>query len=184
MLQLSYDTYVDAALRERIGARLKGLRAERKLHQAQLADMAGVSTATLQAVEYGQRPVRQASIDAIAHALGTSLASLRAEQDPYHGTTASPPLNHEDLQVAQLFHDASTTTRAEVLNLLKGRQTPAQLQAVRDSQDALVQIVLKTHEQVARLAKVLDGAADDTPPGVVTVTVPHSSLLGTKGRVE
>lgn len=119
--QVTYDTFLDDALRQRVGLRLRGLRNERALLQAELAERADVSLTSVQTVEYGVRRVRLTTLDAIARALGSSLDQLVAEQDPYH-VPAIGKLNTEDLQVARLFHDAPTETRTRVLHLLKRRE--------------------------------------------------------------
>jgi transcriptional regulator with XRE-family HTH domain len=114
--QFAYDTYMDGQLRARLGARLKGLRVERGLHQAQLAERAQISVGTLQGIEGGHRNTRRRILDRVAQALGTSVQQIVREGVARGLDT--PALNPEDLQIAWAFHHAATPTRAQARALL------------------------------------------------------------------
>ena len=58
---------------ERIGERLAARRVELRLTQQTLADLAGVSRSSVQALEYGTGSVKLASVVEIANVLGLRL---------------------------------------------------------------------------------------------------------------
>jgi transcriptional regulator with XRE-family HTH domain len=62
----------------RIGARLAARRIELRLTQQMLADLAGVSRSSIQALEYGNGSIKFASVVDIADALGLRLEPIPA----------------------------------------------------------------------------------------------------------
>ena len=62
----------------RIGSQLAARRVELRLTQAMLADLAGVSRSSIQALEYGSGSVKFASVVDIADALGLRLEPIPA----------------------------------------------------------------------------------------------------------
>jgi transcriptional regulator with XRE-family HTH domain len=62
----------------RIGARLAARRVELRLTQQMLADLAGVSRSSIQALEYGNGAIKFAAVVDIADALGLHLEPLPA----------------------------------------------------------------------------------------------------------
>jgi transcriptional regulator with XRE-family HTH domain len=105
--------------RPRIGAKLKGLRVERRLDQVDIARMADVSLGTIQMLERGTgRNVRWENLEKVAKALETSLAQLRT---PATGGRPDPllaDLNQEDIAIARAFHRAITDVRNAVVHML------------------------------------------------------------------
>src|SRR5262252_1634351 len=107
--QFAFDTYMDEQLRVRLGARLKGLRVEKGLHQADLAEQAGISIGTLQGIEGGQRNTRAKILNKVASALGTTVQQLiREGVDPQ---VQQATLNREDLLIAWAYHNAVSVVR-------------------------------------------------------------------------
>jgi transcriptional regulator with XRE-family HTH domain len=62
----------------RIGSQLAARRVELRLTQEMLADLAGVSRSSIQALEYGSGSVKFASVVDIADALGLRLEPIPA----------------------------------------------------------------------------------------------------------
>jgi DNA-binding transcriptional MerR regulator/mannose-6-phosphate isomerase-like protein (cupin superfamily) len=66
----------------RVGARIRVLRREHRLSQAELATRAGISASFLSAVERGQAGISVRNLQAVAHALDRTLPGLMAQAAP------------------------------------------------------------------------------------------------------
>jgi phage repressor protein C with HTH and peptisase S24 domain len=75
-----------------LGERVKALRLERGLTQAELGNLSGVSQQTIDAIESG-RSLRPRNAPEIAAALGTSIAALMSDDE-----SAPPTLKHHRLK--------------------------------------------------------------------------------------
>lgn len=65
-----------------LGKRIKALRTDRGLSQAELADEAGTSEEWIRKLERGVRAPSLATLDAVSRALGVTVAALFAGADP------------------------------------------------------------------------------------------------------
>src|SRR5262245_35606231 len=105
--------------RHRIAAALRLLRAQRALHQRDLARRARVSLGTLQMIEKGSgRDVRRGNVEKVAHALGLTLSGLLRVPGPLPDPLLAD-LNREDLVIARQFHGAILDMRLAVKGLLE-----------------------------------------------------------------
>jgi transcriptional regulator with XRE-family HTH domain len=131
--------------RIRIGRRLKRLRNEQGLKQRHIVQKSGLSTGTVQAIEYGKTRVLLENIDKYAAAVGTTT------QHVLHPETVPPPsewlrdLNKEHLAIARLYMKAYRTVRAAVEVLLGD------------------EAVVETATDIAEVVLALKGAADRDP---------------------
>ncbi len=119
----------NAAMNKAVGRRVKRLRQEKEWTQAELATRAGVTTNTLRGLERGTLATRWPKIQRIAKALGRTPESLLGDDDPIKPTDALlQGLTREDLQIARLFHDATTPVRTRALALLQHPDTDIAMQ--------------------------------------------------------
>ncbi len=101
-----------------IGRRLKRLRDELGFKQKHIVEKTGMSTGTVQAIEYGKPNVLLENIDKYAVAVNTTIQSL------LHPELVPPPsellkdLNKEHFGIARLYMKAYKTVRAAVEILL------------------------------------------------------------------
>lgn len=108
--------------RKRVGRKLRALRVEKGLTQAQLANDKRVRIAigTLQSIERGLRENRDSKIERVAKFLGTTLVALRAQEGPIQPSDPRlKGLTDEDLRIARLFHDSTSALRNRIRALLK-----------------------------------------------------------------
>jgi transcriptional regulator with XRE-family HTH domain len=71
-----------ASLTSVIGPRIRGLRAERRMRQADLAERLGLAARTVGYVEAGERALIVDELPAVCRALGVDLRTLFAGADP------------------------------------------------------------------------------------------------------
>jgi transcriptional regulator with XRE-family HTH domain len=101
-----------------ISRRLKRLRDEQGLKQRHIVQKTGMSTGTVQAIEYGKPNVLMENLEKYAVAVGTTIPSV------LHPEIVPPPsellkdLNKEHLGIARLYMKAYKTVRAAVEILL------------------------------------------------------------------
>lgn len=119
---------LDTELRKRIGGRLKALRIQAHLHQLEVAKQAGISTGTLQTIEWGVRKNRPESIAKVARVFGTSIDVLAAKEHIAPTDPVLRELNREDFDIARAYNKASSTVRHYVQQLLRDRD-PRELPA-------------------------------------------------------
>ena len=106
--------------RVRIGLALRTRRLLKGEEQTATAAAAGVGVGTLQAIETARYAVKPQNIERLAAYFGTSVISLLDQATAQTGPSLElSRLTREDLEVARLFHDASTTVRQAVISVLK-----------------------------------------------------------------
>jgi len=165
---------ITVAERLRVGERLRLLRLERRLDQRTLARQAHVSLVTLQMIEKGAgRAVRIDNVVKVAEALGTSLSVLR--EPTVHDLSQ---FNHEDVEMARMFHTAILDVKVAVRTLLETeaaesqRRTAAQLVplllSLSDAHRALLRVVMAIQEE-AVIRKLLQFAEVDAPRAIASV---------------
>lgn len=116
--------------RVRIGLKLKSLRVEKGLDQAQLAEekKLDISVGTVQAIENAKYEVKDSNIEKVARFFGTSLRKLLQPD----GAIIEPTnpllkgLNDEHLEVARWYMQARKRTR-ELIDALMSRGDDARL---------------------------------------------------------
>ena len=102
-----------------LGERIKELRRKRKWTQKDLAAAAHVTENTIRGLEHGTMQTRRPKYEAIVAALGTTTELLeRADQPITDDHPLLVGLNDQDLQIAQAYSRARTTTRLRVERLL------------------------------------------------------------------
>lgn len=105
--------------RARIGARLRGLRAQAGLRIQDVADRVRVAPNTILAIEHASYDVRVATIEAVAMSLHTTLDDILAPV----GSPADPgiaDLNVDHLFIAHAYRNARNHVRSCVEELLAG----------------------------------------------------------------
>jgi transcriptional regulator with XRE-family HTH domain len=95
-----------------LGRTIRVLRATRDLTQRDVADAAGLSAAFISQVESGQKQPSIATLERIADALGTSVASLVAQQTqiglPRRFPTRLPPMEKPRNPTVPIPHDSGS----------------------------------------------------------------------------
>lgn len=106
--------------RQRIGRRLRAIRVERELTQANVADdpNCGLSYGTVQAIETARYVVRDTNVDKLARYYGTSLLDLLHANDPKAPDPRLEHLHDEHLEVARGYMRAPRAVRAGIELLL------------------------------------------------------------------
>jgi transcriptional regulator with XRE-family HTH domain len=106
-----------------IGRRARRLRLDKEWSQKDLAAKAKVTPNTIRGFEKGSLNTRWPKVKDIARALGTTFEALQQGDEI---VKASDPLldklKREDLMVARLYHDSSTSVRLRVLEMLQKDQ--------------------------------------------------------------
>lgn len=101
-----------------IGSRLRRLRKERGLTQAELARQIGIQQSDLSRMEQGEYRV---SLDRLFRILGVfdlELADFFDDARP-SGATAQQPLSQQDMQILHMLRELSPDGRAEVQEFLE-----------------------------------------------------------------
>jgi transcriptional regulator with XRE-family HTH domain len=109
--------------RKRIGKKLRALRTERDLKQAQVVEggKIGISLGTLQAIESNWYDVRDSNIEKYARVFGTSVTQLLKADEPKTVAPTDPryvDLHEEHLDIARRYMRGRKRTRAAVELLL------------------------------------------------------------------
>jgi transcriptional regulator with XRE-family HTH domain len=96
-----------------IGSRLRRLRKERKLTQAELARQIGIQQSDLSRMEQGEYRVSLDNLFKILRVFDLQIAEFFAEY-PAATQTVQRPLSHADMQVLHLLRQLSPEARQEV----------------------------------------------------------------------
>jgi len=145
--------------RTRVGRKLRALRTERGLHQADVArdPKADISLGTLQAIEGNWYEVRDTNIEKYARYFGTTCKRILADDQPRAVASTDPllqDLNEEHLQIARSYMRARKRVRACIELLLA---------AAPGTEEPLTSVFMKLEKLPAdRLAK-LDTFLSSTP---------------------
>ena len=143
-------------IRGRIGRKLRALRVERALHQADVAAKIKLGIGTVQAIEGNWYDVRDQNIDKLARFYGSTLARLVKPEESKAVTPDNPllkGLNEEHLQIAQGYRDARKRVRAAIELVL---QHPEEEQLT----NIILKLETRSPETLARIDALLT-AADD-----------------------
>lgn len=158
---------VEAPAAARLGTALRGLRAQRRLSQSQLAEIAGVSASAISQAERGQRGLSLDTLLLLTARLGITLDQLlRGEADAgYRLARRDDPRQAAHDQVVPLLDDPTVGLRAYVVRLPPGGSASApfthkgpELVAIANG---LIQVVLGTGRPVLRPGETL--IAETTP---------------------
>lgn len=96
-----------------IGIRLRQLRKERNLTQAELARQIGIQQSDLSRMEKGEYRVSLDNLVKILAALDLQIADFFADRAPSEAAVQRP-LSHEDMQLLHLLRELSPEARQEV----------------------------------------------------------------------
>lgn len=96
-----------------IGSRLRRLRKEHNLTQADLARQIGIQQSDLSRMEKGEYRVSLDNLFKILGAFDLEISDFFGEQ-PDAGNANSRPLSHEDMQLLHLLRELSPEAREEV----------------------------------------------------------------------
>jgi len=99
-----------------IGLRLRRLRRERRLSQAELARQIGIQQSDLSRMEKGEYRVSLDNLFKILAIFEIRVADFFAEEQPR--PAASKPLAREDMQILQMLRKLSREGRQEVMEFL------------------------------------------------------------------
>jgi transcriptional regulator with XRE-family HTH domain len=158
MVDGGFDTPKNARMttdeRKRIGLRLRAMRVERGLDQAEVARRAKVAIGTLQSIENATRETRDSNFEKVARFFKTSLIELR------EGDRTVPPtdplysgLTKEDVRIARRYHDSETSVRNLAQRLLTGELSEAVINfAQRVISGDLAEAQLALADRIARLS--------------------------------
>lgn len=103
------------------GKRLTAERERQKLSRIDLAEQAGISRTTLRNLERGGQDPEQATLDALAEALKTSVLALTGAPLIEPDDPKLHDLGDEDLEIAQAFHHAPLRVKHRALGVLQER---------------------------------------------------------------
>ena len=101
-----------------IGGRLRRLRKERKLTQAELARQIGIQQSDLSRMEQGEYRVSLDNLFKILGVFELQVAEFFAEQ-PEASQSLERPLSHGDMQVLHLLRQLSPEARQEVQTFIE-----------------------------------------------------------------
>lgn len=104
--------------RVRVGLALKTRRLLKGEEQLAAAAGADLGVGTLQAIETARYAVKPENLERLAQYYGTTLAALLDESDAGAARTRDR-LTSEDLEIARVYHDATTVVRQAVVALLR-----------------------------------------------------------------
>lgn len=107
-----------------LGSNIKRIRGLRGLTQAQLAEIAGLSTIGISNIETGTRHPRPGTLEAIAKALGVSEIELHGGRSP----GASLDLNNSEL-IGRIVAILPTLNEGELRNILATAESSPSLLA-------------------------------------------------------
>lgn len=93
-----------------VGLRIRALRIEAGLKQAELARLAGIDSQDMSRLERAQRRINISDIKVLADALQTSMSNIMGER--FAGITVYPDIN-------QLFGELSDQSRSAVLGVAR-----------------------------------------------------------------
>lgn len=150
-----------------VGARLRAARHERGLSLGALADTAGVGKGSLSEIENGARNATLSTLYALAHALGTPLATLLAEPG---ARIASPGIEARLLDVTT---EAGTTVEVYRLHLDAGarHRSPGHSRGVVEHL-----LVVSGRARVGRLRAPVELVAGDSASWRSDVTHSYTAL--------
>ena len=107
------DTHFSGHEVATIGSRLRRLRKERNLTQAELARQIGIQQSDLSRMEKGEYRVSLDNLFKILSVFDVQVADFFRRTNP-PAAAAQRPLSHEDMQLLHLLRELSPEARAEV----------------------------------------------------------------------
>jgi len=102
-----------------VGARLRRMRRERRLTQAELARQIGIQQSDLSRMEKGQYRVSLDNLFKLLSVFDVKMADFFAERSAPQPAPASRPLAHEDMQVLHMLRKLSPEGRREAMEFLE-----------------------------------------------------------------
>jgi transcriptional regulator with XRE-family HTH domain len=101
-----------------IGSRLRRLRKERNLTQAELARQIGIQQSDLSRMEKGEYRVSLDNLFKILSVFDLQISEFFADRMP-RALSDQLPLSHQDMRVLHLLRELSPETRQEVLEYIE-----------------------------------------------------------------